>query len=450
MEKTEKEALFSAIQGFVGNSWNGSDLFPDPCGWTPIQGVSCDLINEFWYVTDLSIGPLHDNSLTCSENSEFSPKIFELKYLKSLSFIGCYISPHNLVTLPTNNNWEKLAARLESLEFRSNPSLIGPMPTVFGNLQHLQSLVLIENGISGTLPPNIGNLVHLKRLVLSGNRFSGRIPETLGNLKELLILDMSRNSLSGHLPTSIGYLISLLKLDLSNNMLVGNIPSDVGNMKYLTLLDIRGNSITGGLTTSIEDMESLQELVLSNNPIGGDISRIDWQKLQNLMILDLSNLGLSGEFPKSMIKLKKLRYVGLANNNLTGYLPSAIANMSAVGAIYVNGNNLTGELKFSEVFYRRLGRRFGAWNNPNLCYVGELMSTRHSPIGVEPCKSEEVLVKTSLKYGNTLQHHSAWKTKSNSLNPDHISNLVISSCGIYGFWWGFLVEAFIMILIWNY
>lgn len=37
MEKTEKEALFSTIQGFVGNSWNGSNLFPDPCGWSPIQ-----------------------------------------------------------------------------------------------------------------------------------------------------------------------------------------------------------------------------------------------------------------------------------------------------------------------------------------------------------------------------------------------------------------------------
>lgn len=37
MEKTEQEALYSTIQGFVGNSWNGSDLYPDPCGWTPIQ-----------------------------------------------------------------------------------------------------------------------------------------------------------------------------------------------------------------------------------------------------------------------------------------------------------------------------------------------------------------------------------------------------------------------------
>ena len=37
MVKTEQEALYSAIQGFVGEWWNGSDLYPDPCGWTRIQ-----------------------------------------------------------------------------------------------------------------------------------------------------------------------------------------------------------------------------------------------------------------------------------------------------------------------------------------------------------------------------------------------------------------------------
>ena len=37
MEKAEQAALYSGIQGFVGNWWNGSDLYPDPCGWTPIQ-----------------------------------------------------------------------------------------------------------------------------------------------------------------------------------------------------------------------------------------------------------------------------------------------------------------------------------------------------------------------------------------------------------------------------
>lgn len=37
MEMKEQESLYFAIQGLVGKWWNGSDLYPDPCGWTPIQ-----------------------------------------------------------------------------------------------------------------------------------------------------------------------------------------------------------------------------------------------------------------------------------------------------------------------------------------------------------------------------------------------------------------------------
>ncbi|GMP99757.1 hypothetical protein CsSME_00047110 [Camellia sinensis var. sinensis] len=36
MEEKEQKALYYAIQGFVGKWWNGSNLYPDPCGWTPI------------------------------------------------------------------------------------------------------------------------------------------------------------------------------------------------------------------------------------------------------------------------------------------------------------------------------------------------------------------------------------------------------------------------------
>ena len=45
MEKRELDALYSTIQGFVGDWWNGSDLYPDPCGWTPIQVLLAHLHN---------------------------------------------------------------------------------------------------------------------------------------------------------------------------------------------------------------------------------------------------------------------------------------------------------------------------------------------------------------------------------------------------------------------
>ncbi|XP_074309543.1 uncharacterized protein LOC141644030 [Silene latifolia] len=449
MEKTEKEALYNAIQGFVGNWWNGSYLYPDPCGWTPIQGVSCDFLNDFWYVTDLNIGLLHDNSLTCSENPEFRPQLFEFKHLKSLSFYNCF-SSQKLITLPTDK-WANLGSTLESLEFRSNPSLIGELPSTFGDLKMLQSLVIIENGFSGNLPSNIGNLRQLKRLVLSENKFTGRIIDNLGSLTELLILDLSRNYLSGYIPFSIGYLKSLLKLDLSNNLLMGNIPDQIGNLKNLTLLDLRNNNLSGGLTQSIEEMSSIQEIMLSSNQIGGEITKINWEKMQNLMILDLSNLGLSGEVPNSLSTLMNLRYLGLSNNVLTGNVPVDLANMPSVTSIYVDGNNLTGVLSFGLGFYRRLGRRFKAWNNPNLCYIGELMSSGYSPLGVDPCKSDEV---SGLRNGSgKVQEQLVWipaLVKSKEINPDNNSSFGLVKHGINGFGLVFMFEFFMMILLWNF
>ncbi|XVE54595.1 hypothetical protein DITRI_Ditri03aG0094300 [Diplodiscus trichospermus] len=387
MVKKEQETLYSAIQGFVGKWWNGSDLYPDPCGWTPIQGVYCDLFDGYWYVTVLNIGLVFDNSLQCSEDAKFTHHLFELTHLRSLSFFSCFSSPRRNPTRIPSSNWEKLLKNLESLEFRSNLGLIGTIPTSIGCLKGLQSLVMLENGLTGELPVELGSLVNLRQLVLAGNQFSGQIPPSFRGLTELLIMDLSRNNLSRLLPLSFGSnFTSLLKLDLSSNKLEGKLPEDIGSLKNVTLLDLSGNNISGGLVQSVEEMVSLKEMVISNNPLGGDLMGVKWGNLPNLEILDLSNLGLTGKIPGSMTEMKRLRYLGLNDNNLSGNLSAKLANLPNLGALYINGNNLTGKLEFSEEFYKKMGRRFRAWNNFNLCYQAEMISSSsHVPNGVKPC-----------------------------------------------------------------
>ncbi|KAA8542313.1 hypothetical protein F0562_023551 [Nyssa sinensis] len=376
MEKKEQEALYSAIQGFVGKWWNGSDLYPDPCGWTPIQGVFCDLFNGSWYVTAINIGPVYDNSLNCTPNSKFRHHLFKLKHLKTLSFYNYFIFPlRNPVTIPISN-WDKLENSLESLEFRSNRGLIGAIPTIFGCLKNLRSLVLLENGLTGELPIEIGNLVNLRRLVLAGNHLVGQIPASLGSLNKLLIFDSSRNFLSGSLPFTFGGLTSLLKLDLSNNLLEGVLPIEIGNLKNLTLLDLSNGKFSGGLSKSLQET-------------GGDLMRIQWENLQNLEILDLSNMGLTGEIPESMTELKRLRFLGLNNNSLSGSVSSRFEAMPCISALYLHGNNFTGTLEFSGWFYGKMGSHFQASNNPNLCYSAGLMASSHVPFGVKPCQQEK-------------------------------------------------------------
>ncbi|CAN4121924.1 unnamed protein product [Withania somnifera] len=438
MDENEINALYSVIQGFVGKWWNGSDLYPDPCGWTPIQGISCDLFDGFWYVTGLNIGPIHDNSLSCAPNVEFSPNLFTLKHLKALSFFNCFVSPsHHPTSIPTES-WEFLASTLESLEFRSNPGLIGQIPNTFGRLKKLQYLVLVENGLSGEMPTNLGNLVNLRRLVLAGNKLSGEIPDTFGGFPQLLICDLSRNTLSGVLPKALfGGLVSLLKLDLSCNNLQGKIPEEVSQLKNLTLLDLSSNKLSGGLTKSLQEMTCLEELVLSKNPMGGLLEVLDWHNMRKLTTLDLSNMNLTGSIPKSLADLKKLRFLGLNDNKLTGQIPKDLENLPNASAIYLYGNKLTGELQFSEWFYGKMVRRFGAWGNQNLCYPFSLMSTSHVPFGVKPCQQELNIVMDL-------------DTKSKLVNENLLVKLNShSSIGYlaYGIWRSLLVELFMVILL---
>ncbi|CAK8573095.1 unnamed protein product [Lathyrus sativus] len=436
MEKQELQALFSTIQGFVGDSWNGSSLYPDPCGWSPIQGVSCDIFNGFWYVTVLNIGPIHDNSLVCSDKKlEFRPELFNLKYLKALSFFNCFQSPNSLpVSIPTGN-WEKLSESLESIEFRSNPGLIGNIPSSFGVLKNLQSMVLLENGLTGRIPLEIGNLVKLKRLVLSGNNFSGNVPDNFGGLRDLLILDLSRNSLSGTLPLTFGKMISVLKIDVSHNFLEGKLLNEFSSLKNLTLMDLRNNRFCCGLVDSLQEMNSLEELVLSNNPLGGEMRVLKWENLKNLVILELSNMELRGEIPESLSELKKLRFLGLNDNNLTGKVSPKLESLPSLNALYLSGNNLKGEIQFSKGFFGKLGRRFGAWSNPKLCVPLGVMSSNNVPFGVKPChQQEEVhLVKSNAKK----------EILNSDMNMNNTSNFIasmgLSRCGNCGFWWIFLV-----------
>ncbi|ESR54135.1 hypothetical protein CICLE_v10024126mg, partial [Citrus x clementina] len=309
MERKEKEALYSTIQGFVGKWWNGSDLYPDPFGRTGLQGVSCDFFHGLWHVSAISIGPVYDNSLVCSQCKIFKPPL------------------QSPIEIPSSN-WQKLANSLDSLEFGSNPRLIGTIPTSIDYLKNLQSLVLLEKGLTGKLPIEPSKLVNLRRLALAGNQINGQIPASIGGLTKLLIFDLSRNNLSGSMLLTLGKLARLLKLDLSYNNLQEKIPKEIGNLHNVTFLDLRSNNFSGGLVQSIEEIVSLIEMVVSNNPIfGGGLNGIRWENLQNLEILDLCNMELMGAIPESVAEMERLRFLGLNDNKLTGNLPKKMAIM---------------------------------------------------------------------------------------------------------------------------
>ena len=98
----------------------------------------------------ISIGPVLENSLQCSPDAKFSSQLFELRRLKSLTFYACFPAT-NPTAIPATN-WEKLAGSLETLEFRTNTGLNGAIPASLGRLSGLQSLVLVDNNLTGAVP----------------------------------------------------------------------------------------------------------------------------------------------------------------------------------------------------------------------------------------------------------------------------------------------------------
>ncbi|XP_037411377.1 piriformospora indica-insensitive protein 2-like isoform X2 [Triticum dicoccoides] len=431
----EEAALYAAIGGFVGKAWNGSGLFPDPCGQTPIQGVSCDLFNGLWHPTVVSIGPVLDNSLQCAPDARFSPQLFDLRRLKSLTFYACFPAA-NPTAIPAAN-WYGLAGTLETLEFRSNPGLAGAIPASLGRLASLQSLVLVDNNLTGAVPPELGGLAKLRRLVLSGNGLSGPVPATLGNnntqlrrLDEpLLIVDMSKNSLTGSLPPSLGGLKGLLKMDLSNNRLDGRIPPELAGLESLTLLDLRNNSLTGGLPEFVLGMPALQDLLLSSNPLlGGTLMQRGWEKMASLATLDLSNVGLGGAIPESMAAMPRLRFLALDHNRLSGTVPAKLAALPSIGAMYLNGNNLTGALEFSPAFYQRMGSRFASWDNPGLCAAE---ADGGAPTGVAVCKDAQDPPRVGVR---DRMDGGGGKPEASSSLPASSSSFGLSGHKVAGLW----------------
>lgn len=389
-----------------------------------------------WYVTDLTLGLVHENSLSCTTSLKIKPQLFKLKHLKSLTFFNCFTSPITIA----KEDWINLGSNLESLEFRSNPGLIGELPETIGSLTKLKSLVVLENGFSGKLPTSLCNLTRLQRLVLAGNLFTGTIPDCFNGFKDLLILDLSRNSFSGSLPLSIGDMVSLLKLDLSNNQLEGMLPQEIGFCKNLTLLDLRNNRISGGLFENVVKIRSLTDLVLSGNLMGSsDMMGIKWENLDNLVILDLSKMGLRGEIPSGLTSLKRLRFLGLNDNNLTGTVPSkGLETLPCLGALYINGNNLTGELGFSRKFYEKMGTRFKASKNPNLCQ--HIVSESQQYVGLKPCMMEKT--EGSLVIKQTWSNLKKEDVSSSSMGV-MVTRHVLSN----GFIWDLLLLELCIILL---
>ncbi|KAJ3020273.1 UNVERIFIED_CONTAM: hypothetical protein HDU68_010259 [Siphonaria sp. JEL0065] len=122
-------------------------------------------------------------------------------------------------------------------------NLKGFLPKEIMMLRQLESLVIVNTGISGSIPPEIGNLEKLDELNLGFNALSGMIPPEIGRLMRLKSIILQSNQLSGTLPLEFCELKKLKILFVDGNMLEGLESFDRSKMPLLKHTDWSLNRI---------------------------------------------------------------------------------------------------------------------------------------------------------------------------------------------------------------
>ncbi|CAL9225218.1 unnamed protein product, partial [Arabidopsis halleri] len=277
---------------------------------------------------------------------------------------------------------------------RSNSSLF--------RLQHLQTLYLAHNNLSGTLPDSIGNLKYLRVLHLVSCNLFGKIPSSLGSLSSLTHLDLSHNHFTSERPDSMGNLnrltdfqlmllnlSSLTSIYLGSNQFEGMLPSNMSSLSKLEVFDISGNSFSGTIPSSLFMLPSLAYLDLGTNDFSGplEIGNFSSQsKLQDLFIgennfnpgivdlsifsqlkslssLDLSGINLKNsstlslpsameklilsscnisEFPKFLQNQTSLSYLDISANQIEGQVPEWLWRLPTLRYVNISHNSFNG------------------------------------------------------------------------------------------------------------
>ncbi|KAI3465885.1 hypothetical protein Pfo_022548 [Paulownia fortunei] len=363
MDPPELETLFKIMETLSSDqNWRVSH--PNPCqpgsSW---HGIECKIAgnDNLFHVTRLDFGTLPNPG--CKNTATFPSEIFQLPHLESIFIFQCFTHTPTRISVSSNN---PSISPLQQLSLRSNPALIGSIPTQLSSLRSLQILTLSQNKLTGQIPVEIFSLSSLIHLDLSYNMLTGTIPLEVCNLRNLVGLDLSYNRLMGPIPSAIGELGILQKLDFSSNSLTGSIPESIQQLHSLNFLALSNNRLSGTFPRVLTGLQNLQYFLMDDNPMFVSLP-LELGQLKKLQELRLSNSGYSGTIPSTYSELMNLTTLSLQNNRLSGEIPDGFGNLSHIYHLNLCRNFLDGVVPFNSGFLRRLGRNLDLSGNPGLC-----------------------------------------------------------------------------------
>ncbi|KAJ4724690.1 LRR receptor-like serine/threonine-protein kinase [Melia azedarach] len=299
-----------------------------------------------------------DNQIYAEAYSHFLIPKFQLNSLELSGHLNDGTFPkflyhqHDLqdVDLSHNNlrgefpNWLlENNTKIESLVLVNN-SLSGPIRMPSNFTSQLIYLNVSRNAFNGSIPLSLGNMKSLVSLDLSNNQLTGGIPKQLAmGCFSLRFLVLSNNNLQGHIFPKSFNLTSLMRLQLDNNRFIGEIPECLSNSSFLVGLYLSNNSLSGRIPRWLGNMSYLEDIIMPNNHLKGPIP-MEFCQLSSLHILDISENNISGNFPSCFSPIR-IKQVHLSKNMLQGQLQDgAFYNSSSLVTLDLSYNHLNGTI----------------------------------------------------------------------------------------------------------
>jgi Leucine-rich repeat (LRR) protein len=223
---------------------------------------------------------------------------------------------------------------LKELNVSSN-ALFGPINTfVFGDVNSsVTSMDLSNNYFSGNLPSAFFTQPLLQTVILQDNCFSGSLPTDLcsGANLEILFLDSLTGNCESKLPAGLD---RIMKGSFPNRLIKGGIPSCLWALTRLQQLHLSGNGLTG--TLGEISASNLTTIVLPSNRLSGTIPQSLQLLSGSLVQLDLSSNQLSGMLSEDFKVNSEATVFDLSVNRLSGILPASFNMAPALNVL--NGN----------------------------------------------------------------------------------------------------------------
>lgn len=161
--------------------------------------------------------------------------------------------------------------QLKTLSLGRN-SLTGHLvPTIIGNIRHLQVLNIQLNELSGTIPAELWDLSHLRVVSMDRQVFSGQLPDRIGDWRNLTHFEAHNMNLTGTLPTTIGLLTHLTSFQVAANHLRGTLPTEIGRLTNIVRFSASMNGIGGTVPSEMTQLVNMKDLYIQNTWLEGSL-----------------------------------------------------------------------------------------------------------------------------------------------------------------------------------